>query len=176
MNNKIKVLIFSIFVVFTIWFYFAPHRAVDNMKTAVESKDAAVLSEYVDYPALKENLKMNINSTVTSKKTNERSADPLATLGAAMAAAFIEPMIDKLITPEGLSMMLRGYTPQSRKRSRDSEVPDTDFETSMGYENFDSFVVTIARKTATENPVALIFNREGLFSWKLSGVRLPSQE
>jgi len=173
LNNKTGLIVAGIFVMLSVWFYFTPHRVVDNMRTAAESKNAAMLSRYVDYPALKESLKVSVNSTLSPNKPDKSSGDPFAVLGAALTGAFIESMIDKLITPEGLSMMLQGDVLQLNADGKNNKSPAADFETSMGYKSFGSFVVTITRKASKESPVALIFSREGLFSWKLTGVRLP---
>jgi hypothetical protein len=43
----------------------------------------------------------------------------------------------------------------------------------MSYESFDRFVVTVKKKGSTEEPLGLVFNRDGIFSWKLSALRLP---
>jgi len=176
MRSKTSILILfaCLLVIFSLWFYFTPHRAVDAMRAAAEARNAAILTEYVEYPALKASLKANIHSLFSqSGHLKEKNTDPFAALGAAMAAAFIDPMIEKLVTPEGLSMMLQGSALQLDDR-KSKKLSDKDFETSMGYESLDRFVVTVTRKqTLEESPVALIFSRHGLFSWKLSGVQFP---
>jgi hypothetical protein len=45
----------------------------------------------------------------------------------------------------------------------------------MSYESLNCFVVAIKRKKSAEEPVCLVFNREGVFtSWKLSAIRFPA--
>ncbi len=41
------------------------------------------------------------------------------------------------------------------------------------YDTFNTFVVEIRKKGAGEEPIALIFKRNQLISWKLSAVKLP---
>lgn len=167
------VLFACLLTICSLWFYFTPHRAVGAMRSAAEAKNAAVLTEYVEYPALKASLKENIHSLFSpGNPSREKNTDPFAAIGAAMATVFIDPVIEKLVTPEGLSMMLQGGGLQLDDSNENKRSSDEDFETSMGYESFDRFVVTVTGKQAPEEtPIELIFSRHGLFSWKLSGVR-----
>ena len=43
-------------------FYATPYIALHNMQQAAQAKDAAALNEYIDYPAVKESLKLSMNS------------------------------------------------------------------------------------------------------------------
>ena len=70
-------------------------------------------------------------------------------------------------------MMMKGDTSQANKGNTMTEPSDTDVETSMSYESFDRFVVTATKKDAVDESLGLVFNRDGMFTWKLSGVRLP---
>lgn len=173
MSTKIKLSIAIIFVAFSTWFYFTPHLAVSGMKSAVEAKDAAKLSRYVNFPALKESLKADFNAKLASEVAKETDGNPVAFLGAALAAAFINPMIDALVTPESLAMMMKGDKPQLATNTEEAKSSDSDVDISMSYESFDRFVVTVKKKGTSEEPLGLVFNRDGIFSWKLSALRLP---
>ncbi len=41
------------------------------------------------------------------------------------------------------------------------------------YDTFNTFVVEIRKKGSGEEPIALVFKRNQLIYWKLSGVMLP---
>jgi len=172
MTNKTKFSAAVVLVVFGVWFFFTPHLAVSAMKSAAEAHDSAKLSSYVNFPALKENLKATFNAKLASEVTKEKDGNPFAALGAAMAAALINPMIDALVTPESLAMMMKGDKPQSEKNSAPSTQAEQPADTTMSYESFDRFVVTVKKKDETGEPVDLVFNRDGMFSWKLSAIRL----
>jgi hypothetical protein len=43
----------------------------------------------------------------------------------------------------------------------------------MAYESVNRFVVTVKRKGTTDAPLSLVFHRQNILSWKLSGLRLP---
>ncbi len=172
MSTKIKLSLAFILIAFSTWFYFTPHLAVIGMKSAAEAKDAAKLSSYVNFPALKDSLKASFNAKLASEVTKEKD-NPFAALGGALAAALINPMIDALVTPESLAMMMKGDKPQLTENTEKTKPSDSDADISMSYESFDRFVVTVKKKGTTEEPLGLVFNRDGLFSWKLSALRLP---
>lgn len=180
MNKKsISILIgLTITIALGICFYYTPHWSVFNMKKAAENKDADSLSEYVDFPSLKESLKANFSSTMASDASNNMRDNPFGILGAALAVALINPMIDNLVTPEGLAMLMKGEKPQLEKMNKDSKEKqssaDANIETKMGYGNFNSFIVTVKKKESSDDPVKIIFKRHGIISWKLSALRLPS--
>ncbi|MFO7542254.1 MAG: DUF2939 domain-containing protein [Thiobacillus sp.] len=173
MSAQSKLAVAIVFAVFSTWFYFTPHLAVSSMRFAVETKDAAKLSGYVDFPAIKASVKASINARLASEIAKEQKGNPFAALGAALAASFINPMVDALVTPEGLAMMMKGDKPQPAGNPAQAKASDPDADTSMAYESFDRFVVTVKKKDTTEAPLGLVFNREGMFSWKLSALRLP---
>jgi len=150
------------------------------MKEAAENRDADRLSKYVDFLALKESLKANFNAMMATEVSNNMSDNPFEAFGAALAAAFINPMIDNLVTPESLAMMMKGKKPAientNKKNKKDKSNTDENTETKMNYDNFNSFIVTFKGNGSSEDPVKMIFKRHGIVSWKLTALRLPSPD
>jgi hypothetical protein len=168
-------------IVLAACFYFTPYWAVANMKAAAENRDAEALSEYVDFPSLKESLKANFNAMMESEVSKNMSDNPFGAFGAALASAFINPMIDNLVTPESLAMMMKGEKPDlNRTENSDyKSIPsnkEDNMATSMNYDHFNSFIVTIKEKESPDEPIKMIFKRHGITSWKLSALRLPLPE
>lgn len=159
------------------WYYYTPYLAVKNMRAAAEKKDSATLSRYINFPSVRESLKASLNAKMLSEIAKKQEQNPFAALGAALAMALIGPMVEAMITPESLAMMMKGEKPSLEKSkstsSTASATSEPETETSMSYENFDQFVVSTRKKSTSDDPVALVFQREGLFSWKLSAIRLP---
>ena len=177
MSSKVKVLLSIVVVAFGVWFYFTPHLAVRAMKAAADVQDAARLSSYVDFAALKADLKSSLSAKLVSHAAAGGENNPLQVAGAAMATAIVDPMIDALITPENLALMMEGakthpagVTKPTAKH--DSGSRESSSETSTTYEGFNRFVVTVKHK-GSDATIGLIFQRNGLFAWKLSGLRLP---
>jgi Protein of unknown function (DUF2939) len=173
MNTKTKLSIAIIFSAISIWFYFTPYLTVRAMKSAVEAKDSSKLSDYIDFPAVKENLKVSLNAKFATKFTKEKDAKPYGAFGTLLAAKLITPMIDALVTPESLAMMMKGEKSQSTKGIDQKKPSDSDADITMFYENFDRFVVSVKNKGANEETLGMVFNRDGMFSWKLSSLLLP---
>jgi type II secretion system protein G len=166
-------------MVFGIWFYSAPYLAVRGIKSALITKDAAKLSSYINFPALKGSLRTSFNARVGAEVLEGKEANPFATLGTAlgiaMAESLINPMIDELVTPEHLAMMMKPQPGENDNAWAWLTQPDAETRMSMSYESFNRFVVKV--KDAGQPIIGFIFTRDGLFSWKLSDANfLPKVE
>lgn len=173
MNGKAKAATAVAAIAMGAWFYFTPHLALHSMKSAADARDSATFNGYIDFPALKENLK----GEFSAKLAEEAAKSGGGGMGGAMlAAAFLNPMIDALVTPQSIEMMMRGDSPQQRRRGNGQEAEktdDSDVQTEMGYEGFNSFVLSAKKKDDPGAPIDLVLKRDGIFSWKLTAVRLP---
>jgi hypothetical protein len=146
------------------------------MRKAAENKDWVALSDYVDYPALRESLKANISAMTAKEVAKSKEGGAFEALGAALAAAMINHLVDALVTPEAVAILMKGESPQVDESGSPAPTkPTSETETSMGYEGLNRFVVRAKEKGSSEDPVELVFLRHGVFSWKLSGLRLPSK-
>ncbi|MDW8002177.1 MAG: DUF2939 domain-containing protein [Deltaproteobacteria bacterium] len=178
MNKTTKLFLLCIILLLTgIGLYLTPYFAVYNMKKAAENKDADALSDYIDYPSLRENLKANIGAKIAGEIAKMKDGNPFGVFGLAFAALLINPMIDALITPESVAMLMKGEKPildgLESSSGKESLSEKSEIEISRSYKGFDRFVVKVRRKGSSEEPVELIFRRHGLISWKLSGLRMP---
>lgn len=169
----------TVISVVSVWFYFTPYIAANNIKKAAEANDSATLSSYINFPSLKESLKANFNAMLAAEVVKSKEGNLFEAMGAALAAAFINPMIDALVTPESLAMMMQGRKPNLEKgESKTGKKPggDSDTEMTMGYESYDRFAVSVRKKGDTDAPVTFVFHREGILTWKLASLRLPTQK
>lgn len=147
------------------------------MKKAIENRDAEALSEYIDYPSLRESLKANLNAKIFGEIAKMKNDNFFGVLGTTMAAILINPIIDAFVTPESLAMLMKGEKPKlngsecSSKKEFHSE--NSNVEISRSYRGFSRFVVKVKQKDSSEEPIEFIFKRNGLFSWKLSALRIP---
>ena len=98
MNNKTKVFIAIVLVACGTWFYFSPHLAVSQMKSAAEAKDAAKLLDYVNFPALKESLKASFNAKLASGVTKEKEGEDSKNLLIGIGAIVVLIVLVKLIS------------------------------------------------------------------------------
>jgi Protein of unknown function (DUF2939) len=173
--KKKALLLGSIFggiIVSGAWLYATPYLAVRGMRAAAEARDAAALSAYVDFPAVRESVKTSFAGKVAAVAAPVQD-NPLAAFGVAIAGAFANPMIDVLVTPEGLSQLLRGDVPARAASAVQAAAPGTELETTTGYDGPSAFVLTVKLKGTSNAPITFVMNRRGLVSWKLTGVKLP---
>jgi hypothetical protein len=177
MNKKSILIACLLLVVSLLFVIFSPYLTLINIKNAAQNKDSEKLSQYVDYPTLRESFKANVSALMASEMT--KSNNGFEALGMALGAALVNQMVDAYITPENLAMMLNGQSTQIGGNSTPGPVETTtpskvDADILMSYEGMNQFIVKIKSKGAPGEPVALIFKRYGIISWKLAGLRLPA--
>jgi hypothetical protein len=148
--------------------YASPYIALSRMRAAAEKRDAAELSEYVDYPAVRESLKAEVTAQISGDLNTPGGA--LRALGAAFASALVGPAVDRLVTPENLSLMLQGAPPAESAPESGSALGGV--ETETGYEDLSTFVATVSPRGSSTS-VDLVLGRDGILGWRLTGVRLP---
>lgn len=163
--------------------YATPYLTVHQMREAARERDAQRLAGYVDFPALRQSLKLGVQDRLAGRERNERGdPTPAAAMGAAVAAALLGPMVDVLITPEALGRLLQGESPLGLPGRREpaSSAPGAGrdekrprLHTEMGYESPGRFVFSLRREGDDEEPVDLVLHRQGLLQWKLAELRLP---
>jgi hypothetical protein len=105
--------------------YASPYLALNRLKRAADARDAQTVSEYVDYPALRESLKEQVSGLLTKKLEARASGNPLAALGAMIGAALIGPLVDAYATPDGVAALLNGMPPRGDPTQRPPVPQDT---------------------------------------------------
>jgi hypothetical protein len=182
--SKFKWPVGLLLLALTAGLYFSPHWVVRRMADAAREHDAARFSSYVDYPALQANLRAQLRGRITGQPDS-----PWAALRGVVASVITDPMVDALVTPESLSaLMTQGRAHgdphqhgHGHGRRSDQARPTPEATMRMGYVGLDSFEVTVQRRGEHEGgavddvpaPVVFILSREGLLTWRLSGVHLP---
>lgn len=146
--------------------YATPFIAVQQMRAAARAHDGPALAAWVDFPAVRESLKLGLRAKLVGGQ-----ATPANVMGAAVAGALLGPMVDALITPDSLARVLQGQPPAQAAQARDTAVP-AQVETQMGYESPSRFVFAIKPQGSDDDPVELVLRRDGLWGWKLAGLRL----
>ncbi len=184
MNKKLGVGI-AVIVVVAGSIYAAPYWTVYQMRNAIIANDAARFSEYVDFPALRENLKLQFTAKMMDQmKAPEAASNPFAALGSALAVGLVNRIVETMVTPSGVMFMLDRAKTKPSVATAKADASATSADTSsapaeqkkpaeyaLRYQ--DSATVRAQSKTAEQGSGAFIFKRDGLWSWKLSGIELP---
>jgi hypothetical protein len=150
------------------WYLASPGWTLHEMKTAADANDADALSSYIDYPALRQDLKAEIMGQMMAEANRDKSG--FGGLGLAIGTAMVGPAIHRLVTPAGMRAALiakreEAHTKVAPRATSALRVPDDPVIVRRGFSEF--LVASKQRPTS-----GLVFKRHGL-SWKLSGVDLP---
>ncbi|MFU8797912.1 MAG: hypothetical protein ACNA7Y_04380, partial [Gammaproteobacteria bacterium] len=104
---------------------------------------------------------------------NKKEYPLQARLGLITPTPILNSVIDFLVTPSGLAGMMRGEKPELDEEGHlKKSTTDSDKKPiiSMGYHDFDRFVMTVKKIAHTQETVVFVLHRYGLFSWKLFSV------
>lgn len=179
--------------------YLGPYFAAWRIREAVAEGDTQTLSEFVDFAAVRENLKAELRRTVgASQRAREREAgaeeetapapaepeDVRATLSSQLAVAMGEALIDRYATPEGVDQAL-GDRPADEGWGSflDLAGPREDgarVSVRAEYDGWSDFSVRLATRprddaeTAAEETVwaDILFERQGIWAWRVTGARV----
>ena len=160
------------------WYEASPLYTLNEMHKAAEAGNVAKLANYVDYQALKIDLKDEVRREIRLEG-NRRGAetDPLAKFVTELASALVRPGVDLLVTPEAVQAMFDARS-AANNGGRDSPAAERSTVSVMpvGIPKTDAIV---ERHGLSEFKVrvrgkdgAAVFRRYGL-GWKLVGVDMP---
>lgn len=157
----------------------SPYWTVRSIRSAAQERDSDRLSTFIDFPSVRESVKSQLMAKFAEEMSKEQD-NPFASLGQAMAAGLVGPMVDSLITPEGLARLLDTGKVQGaesagtlQQASATQSGPSPEPVVTSGYKSLDMFTIEIVAPDATDKPVRFIFARHGLFSWKLTRIWFP---
>lgn len=154
----------------------SPYYTLAQMSAAVAERDDARFASYVDFDAVRDSMKSSVQGRMIGEMEERGNAgDPAGAAGMALGMLLADRMIDGAVSPEALRAIF--------ERLRDSALRDVDpsnpsslrklFDnTSVDWRGLSEF------RLVNENDVRapeLIFRREGLLSWKLSGIDLDDE-
>lgn len=155
-------------VVLAISSYASPYWTLRQMHAALAAHDAPRFASYVDFPALRASVKGQVMAAMDRQLgTPELDDNPFANLGKAMGAALVSPMVDAMVTPEGVRAMLE--IGQATPRLADDNAPARPApDYTVSYRSWN----TVAVANAEGDAGSFIFKRTGLWSWQLAGLEL----
>lgn len=152
-----------------------PYLAVYQMKIAAENQDGEALSEHIDFPVLRQNLKDQLNARLGVELVETMDDNPFTALGAAFGGMLVGKMIDVYVTPAGIIELMKGESlaTESSDGSTEKQTQSEPFaDVSISYESFSKFSVTIRQNTELAEEVKFNLRRKGM-AWKLTEILLP---
>jgi hypothetical protein len=160
------------------WIVAGPFLTIHAIRNAVQEQDSASLSEHVDVPALRANLKLQIDDYVVRRAGPDMQTNLLGAIALRLAGGATDGIVDVMATPAGLAAVMEGRNLWQRldgKRTSDDAYatapPRDPLEGAhYGFESLSRFTATV--RNADGEPVVFVLTRTG-FTWKVSDVRLP---
>jgi hypothetical protein len=152
-------------------YFGSAYLAASHFKHAALSADADQLDATVDFPAVRESLKSQFSAMLTKKMQNDpdMKGNPFAGLGMMLVPVVIDKAVDVYVTPDGISAMVEGEKPNSGQPKGDNP----DIKATHEWVTLDRFRVNLTNTKTHADGASLLFERRGLFSWKLIKVGLP---
>jgi len=160
-------------VVIAGWVAASPYLTMRSIGKAVQENDSATISEHVDFPALREDLKGKLMVKASQEIEKSQSSNPFAGLGQMLAMTMVNQMVEGFVTPAGVTMMLQKGKPSmpvqqtSQGQQGASNEPSEKPRFNVKYQGWSKVRVN---REGTDG--AFIFRRDGLTSWKLVAVDL----
>ena len=165
----------------------SPWLTVNKLKQAFEKKDTRQIEKIVDFAELREDFKEVAKAAILKKAATELEGNPFAALGIMMANAFIDPLIDQVISPAGLQALLstgemsvqpsdfldENNSWSSNKLTTEEFQPSPDLSVKMNYTDFNEFKIELSNKSVIAEPISLFMEREGFADWKVTGIEIP---
>ena len=168
---------------FGLYSYQSPGIWLQDIKKAAQEGDKDRLRDLIDFDSVKTGLKEDIKTQFVVSMGAELKDNPFAALGLAMASMMVDPMVEMIVSPSGMAALIEKGRVQPPGKGTDIPTPSSSegqsgydgMNIERGYDNFSRYRIRIRPSDKqTEEPIILSLKREGLFSWKLTRISLPS--
>ncbi|VVE76639.1 DUF2939 domain-containing protein [Pandoraea sputorum] len=104
--RKLSLVVVALLVVLGLLFG-TPYYTLWRARDAANARDATTLSSYVDYPAVRESLKLSLHDELSRQMDKQRS-NAFGALALALGGWVSDRVVEALLTPEAVAAMLRG--------------------------------------------------------------------
>jgi len=182
MNRKLLASLITILIIICAYFYASPYLVLNRIKDAAQAGNSAKVSQYIDYPSVRQSLKDQMKTKMMHEMEQHQN-NRFFSWGAKLASAMSDKLIDRAVTPEGMTLMLQGKDlKDSVKGSLHLPSDPSDGTISEGsnqqkydaaYISMNDFEVTILNQR--NKNVKVLMRRDGL-SWKIKQIILPLEK
>ncbi|HZG07489.1 MAG TPA: DUF2939 domain-containing protein [Allosphingosinicella sp.] len=148
------------------WYWASPGLTVKSMVEAAQANDEARFSSYVDYTALRTDMKTELTTRLQEEAKRDGSEE--AKLGLAMGMAVMGPLVDRMVSPSGMKQAFANLANEQAAAKGKSNGKTEQADPQIRRMGLNRFIIT-GKDTPDSG---LVFERRGL-SWKLAGIDLP---
>ena len=172
----------------------SPWLALRDLTQAFEDQDTRKIEKLVDFPELREDIKVTAKAAMMKSAAIELEGDPFAAMGIMMANAIVDPIIDQVVSPAGLQLFFSAgemsggadwLSENIDAIARDLIASGHRGETIRGvdaaqsievkteYLGINEFEVQVRNVDMFNESVSFYMRREGLGGWKVDGISVP---
>ncbi|WP_404339081.1 DUF2939 domain-containing protein [Sphingomonas sp. MMS12-HWE2-04] len=144
------------------WAWGSPYLTLFQLKREADANDLEAISARVEFPSVRRSLKSELRN-----RLGHGDDAGLGAIGAAIAERLSDPIVDTLVTPEGMRTVFASASVAQAAQPRPLETNAKQMHVRR--EAFGRFALTPDSGRGPE----LIFELRGL-SWMVTGVRLPA--
>lgn len=181
MNKVLLAIILALLVATGGYVVAGPYLAIHGISEAIKERDTAQLDRYVDFPALRVNLKAQLSDYVVRRGGPELQSSVFGAVALGVAGNLAGAGVDTLVTPAGISAVLQGQDVWKRAigdtDGGDTWAPPAPAKPLQNarhrYESFSRFTATT--QTRDGRDIVFVLSRDGL-RWKLSNIILPLEQ
>lgn len=94
-----------------------PFISSHQLKDAIARQDAILLSNNIDFPRLRTNLKEQLNALLVKQFTSDMAENPFLILGMAFLPKLVDGLVDSMLTPSGIAQVMAGKNRKKLGRS-----------------------------------------------------------
>ena len=174
---RVVVLIGIVIVGFVGYIAAGPFLTLNSIKVAVETVDSEKLSEDIDFPRVRQNLKEQLSAAMATSVAEELSDNPFAAIALVFSDKLVEGMLDTFVTPSGIASLISGRNPLAKRTADSAEADDSDQQLSelwdrsrFEYDSLNRFSIWVINDDGDE--VRVVMRRNG-FKWRLTNILLP---
>lgn len=152
-----------------------PYITVHQLKGGIKQQDSEKLSENIDFPSLRQNLKEQLNSYMMRNTATELKDNPFRLLAVGLASKLVDGMVESFVTPAGPANLMEGKKPKqgeiSETASTDTNLKREPFKKARYiFDSMSKFSVWVPNEKGEE--VRFVLTRNAL-DWKLSNIVIP---
>ena len=177
-----------------IYAFASPWIALRDFAQAFENQDTRKIEKLINFPELREDIKVTSKAVLMKSAAVELEGDPFAAMGIMMANAIVDPIIDQVVSPAGLQLLLsarkmpggtdalpENINAIAKEFTSFSDRDESNQETNAAqgikiktdYIGINEFEVQVSNSEILNESVSFYMRREGLGDWKINGIRVP---
>lgn len=149
-------------ILFGTWYYASPAYALEELRDAAMSGDAAELDKRVDFVRLRTSMKTQMREKIEPQLAVED--DPVRKMGMELGFKTIDGIVETYFTPEAAAAAFKESAQQGQGPLYESLDPDAFIINREGLNQFR--LIPAKNGEADEELATMIFERDG-FEWRL---------